>query len=418
MTDDRNAPHDTRSYAALRHPASRAYLVGAALAMMADSIEHVISYWMIYEKFHSPSLAGFAVIAHWVPFIFFSVWAGALADRFDPRRIIQAGMVMFMAVSAGWGLLFVTDGLERWHAVVLLIVHGMAGVLWAPAGQVLIHDIVGEKQLQSAIRLMSTSRVLGLLAGPAVGGALLVTLGPAIGLLINISIYLPLTLWLIRNPARVHTDRTHGAPIKSLADMLETVREVASLPVVLAMTLLAGAAAAFVGNGFEPQMPQFAADLGFAGEGIRYSLLYGANAAGALTAGLVLEARGLLPARTRSAFILAMMWCVAMFGFAVSRHYWLSFAFLLCGGFLDLSFISMTRTLAQLHAPAAIRGRAIGLFNVGALGCRTFAGITIGFGGTVVGIHWSLALSATALFASLAMLYVWATRRGGVFAEA
>jgi len=42
---------DTRSYAALRYPASRMYLGGAALAMMADSIEHVISYWIIFACF-------------------------------------------------------------------------------------------------------------------------------------------------------------------------------------------------------------------------------------------------------------------------------------------------------------------------------------------------------------------------------
>ena len=54
---------DTRSYAALRQPASRTYLICAALAMTADSIEHVVSYWMIFNKFHSPALAGFAVIA-------------------------------------------------------------------------------------------------------------------------------------------------------------------------------------------------------------------------------------------------------------------------------------------------------------------------------------------------------------------
>lgn len=410
------SPPDTRSYAALRHPASRMYLIGAALAMTADSIEHVISYWIIYEKFQSPSLAGFAVIAHWVPFILFSIWAGGLADRFDPRRIIQIGMAMFMLVSLGWGVLFLVDGLERWHAVVLLIVHGMAGVLWAPAGQVLIHDIVGERQLQSAIRLLATSRVLGLLLGPAVGGAMLVVFGPSTAILLNILIYLPLTLWLVRNPKRVHTDRKHGPAMKSFGDMIETVRRVSNIPVVFSMTLVAGLAAAFVGNGFEPQMAQFAADLGYGGEGLRYSILYGSTAAGALTAGVLLEGRNLMPARPRTAFILAMLWCGAIFGFAVSPWYWLSCALLLCAGFLDLSFNSMTRALAQIHAPADIRGRAIGLFNVGSLGFRTFSGVTIGFGGGVIGIHWSLGLSAVALLVAMAMLFVWATRRAAVAA--
>jgi MFS family permease len=154
---------DRRSYAALRYPASRAYLSFAAMAMMADHIEHAISYWMIFEKFNSPALGGFAVVSHWVPFLLGSVWAGALADRYDPRRIIQIGMGLFMLVSLAWGVLFLTDSLQKWHAVVLLIVHGCAGALWAPAGQVLIHSIVGTAQLQSGIRLMATSLTLGML---------------------------------------------------------------------------------------------------------------------------------------------------------------------------------------------------------------------------------------------------------------
>lgn len=41
-------------FAALRNADSRPYLFGAALAMMADNIEHVITYWMLWQKFHSP----------------------------------------------------------------------------------------------------------------------------------------------------------------------------------------------------------------------------------------------------------------------------------------------------------------------------------------------------------------------------
>ena len=70
--------------------------------MMADNIEHVISYWVIFEKFKSPALAGFAVLSHWLPFLLFSVYFGAFADRYDSRRIIQVAMLLFMGVSAAW----------------------------------------------------------------------------------------------------------------------------------------------------------------------------------------------------------------------------------------------------------------------------------------------------------------------------
>ena len=139
------------SFTALREPVFRRYFAGAASLMMADSIEHVISYWMMWQKFQSPALAGFAVISHWVPFLFFSIWSGGLADRYDPRRLIQAGMAVFMAVSIGWGVLFLSDALEMWHAAALLILHGLAGVLWGPAAQVYIHDLV-ESGLQCHAR--------------------------------------------------------------------------------------------------------------------------------------------------------------------------------------------------------------------------------------------------------------------------
>src|SRR3954469_10305392 len=143
-----------QSFPALRQPVFRAYFLGAASLMMADSIEHVISYWIMFEKFRSPALGGFAVISHWVPFLLFSVWSGALADRYDPRRMIQIGLAVFAAVSVAWGLLFLTGALEMWHAGVLLVFHGIAGVIWGPAAQLYVHEIVEGPHLPSAIRLL------------------------------------------------------------------------------------------------------------------------------------------------------------------------------------------------------------------------------------------------------------------------
>jgi len=99
-------------FAALRNADCRPYLFGAALAMMADNIEHVITYWVLWQKFHSPALAGFEVISHWVPFLLLSVYFGSLADRHDCHRLIQAAQALFMLVSALWGVLFLTNSLQ------------------------------------------------------------------------------------------------------------------------------------------------------------------------------------------------------------------------------------------------------------------------------------------------------------------
>jgi MFS family permease len=413
------ATPDPRAFAALRHPGFRVYFFTSALAMMADSIEHVISYWMLFQKFQSPALAGFAVIAHWLPFLLFAVWSGALADRFDPRRIIQLGMGLFMAVSLAWGALFMTDTLEMWHAVLLLVVHGCAGMLWIPASQLLIHDIVGREHLQSAVRLNASARWLGLLLGPAVGGGLLIVLGPAWGLLLNALIYLPLTLWLWKAPYGPRFRKAPAVPaaaapaIRGFRDILDTLRAIAGIRPVISMIALAGCASLFIGNAYQAQMPAFAHDLGH-GQGndgdLAYSALFAADAAGALIAGLVLESRGLLQARPRTAFILAMLWCFAIGGFAISTSYWLAISLLVVAGFLGLAFNAMAQTLVQLHAPVAIRGRVIGLYTMSALGMRTFAGITVGMLGSVIGVHWSLALSAIALLTVIVTLLAFSVR--------
>jgi len=387
------------SFAALRHGGFRAYFVTSALAMMADNIEHVISYWVMFEKFHSPALGGVAVLTHWLPFLFFSVYFGALADRFDSRRVIQISMLMFIAVSLGWGLLFLADTIEVWHAVVLLTAHGLAGVLWGPASQLLIHDIVGGEQLQSAVRLNATSRSLGVLFAPAVGGGLMLLAGPAIGLLVNAVIYLPLIWWLWKTPhgSRSHAGRGAAARSGSFADAWKVLREVSGNRTIISMIALAGVSSLLVGNAFQAQMPEFAHDLGTGQADFSYSVLLAAGAAGSLLGGLVLESRSLLVARPQTAMVLTILWCLAITGFAVASSYPLAVALMLVAGFLNLSFSAMAQTLVQLHAPEHLRGRLIGLYNMSNNGLRAFSGVTVGIVGSLIGIHWSLALSALVL---------------------
>ena len=401
------------SFLALRHRGFRIYFVTSAVAMMADNIEHVISYWVMYEKFQSPALAGFAVVSHWLPFLLFSVYSGALADRFDPRRVIQAGMVFFIVASLGWGLLFVTDALEMWHAVVLLIIHGLAGVLWGPAGQLLVHEIVGAEALQSGVRLNATARWLGQLMGPAVGGGLMLALGPAYGLLVNALIYLPLVLWLWRAPYGLRFRKSESPPARAargFSQIAATARAVAGNRTIVSMILLAGGGSLIVGNAYQAQMPEFAHDFGHSSADLTYSLLLAANAAGALVAGVVLEARGLMQPRPHTTFILAMLWCCAIGVFALTSVYPLALALLFTAGFFQLSFNAMAQTLVQLHAPAAIRGRVIGLFNTASLGLRAFSGVTVGIMGELIGVHWSLALSAMVLLAIIVGLLAFTMR--------
>jgi MFS family permease len=99
-----------------------------------------------------------------------------------------------------------------------------------------------------------------------------------------------------------------------------------------------------------------------------------------------------------------------MAGFAASTAYALSLVLLFSAGFLNLAFVSMAQTLVQLHAPDHIRGRVLGLFSTSSNGMRAFSGVTVGVLGSLIGIHWSLALSAISLLAVTIGLFGFAMR--------
>ena len=373
-----------RSFAAMRNSGFRAQFTTYVLAMMADNIEHVISYWVVFQKFHSPALGGFAVVSHWLPFLLFSVVSGALAERFDPRRVIQCGMALFIVASLSWGYFFFTDTLQMWQAMAILVVHGCAGVLWQTPNQMLLYDIVGPTELESAVRLNAMARYLAVLAGPAVGAAILLAFGPAGGIVAQYGVLSAAgvmadrrALWSALSqggcrraaPRRARVQRHHhhhprhqGASDHRVdgAACRAPRRSLSAMPIVR-------------------RCRTSRADLQHGDPGIAYSMLLAADAAGGLLAGLILEGGGWLVPKPRTAMILALLWGGALTVFSLANIYWLALGFLLAAGFLELSFNAMAQSLVQLDAPPDKRGRVIGLFNMASLGLRTFSGISVGF---------------------------------------
>lgn len=405
-----NTPHTSTvplSLNALRIPGFRWHMITFMLVMMADNVEHVISYWMIYQKFQSPELAGFAVFSHWLPFLLFSVPAGALADRFDPKRLIQVGILLFIICSAGWAYLFITDTVEVWSAMTLLVLHGFSGVFWLIISQILLYEIVDAATLPSAIRILATARYLGLLIGPAVGGFLMLTAGPKYGLIWNILIYLPAFFWLMRAPYGPKY-RQGAAPVpravKGLSDIIQTIKDVKTIQPIAIMILLCSFTSLLVGNSYQSQMPGFADELGHGNPGVLYSLLLAADAGGALFAGVLLESRGLLKPHPKSALLLAFAWCATLFAFALNGSYMAAIFLLFMCGFFELSFNSMAQSIVQTNAPVAIRGRVIGLYNMASMGLRIGSGLTVGVVGGWIGIHYSLGFATAALMAVIGYL--------------
>ena len=130
---------------------------------------------------------------------------------------------------------------------VLLVLRGCAGALWGPAEQLMLHDFVGTTDLPSAVRLNATFRSLGILFGPVVGSALLLGLGATAGVIVNVAIYLPLTLFLFRTRFTGHVRDTIARQRVGLRDSFAMFRSVRDDRTLVANIVLAGLGAFFIG---------------------------------------------------------------------------------------------------------------------------------------------------------------------------
>jgi MFS family permease len=405
-------------FAALRARWYKGYLVGGSLMMAGDNMEHAITYWAMWQYFHSPLLAGFAVIAHWAPHLLFSIQIGGLADRFDCRRIIQFSGLLFMTVSVIWGVLLATGTLQPWHVVLLLLGHGIASAFWGPADQLMLYDMVGEKDLPSAVRLMATGITLGQLVGPAFGAILIFAVGPAIGMFINIAMYLPFWIYLLIVPITGHVRDSTPRPRVRLRDVADVLREVPKYPSILVAMILQGAVGLFIGVALLPLFPEFGELLGESESGPGYAVLVAAMSAGAVIGGLTTEAVGRIRASTRLAIVATIVFAGSVLVFAVSRSFWLSVLALLVAGVGNIVSSSMSTTLVQLEAPPERRGRFIGAFGITANGFRLGSGVLIGILGGLVGASGAVAIDAVALLlvavALLAVVLVVRRRRPSI----
>ena len=331
-------------FAALKVRYYKGYLVGGSLAMGADHIEHVLSYLVMWQLFHSPVLAGFAVISHWVPHLFFGVFFGGLAERYDCRRLIQVAQGMFMLASALWGVLILTGTLEAWMCVPLLLLHGFASALWHPADQLMLYDIAGPKDLPSAVRLMATGLNLGMLVGPALAAVMLSLplLGPdpvaraGWGMFINLLVYVPFLIFLARVPVNGHVREARSANRLRLREVPGVLREVARYPSILVVTLLQAAVGLFIGVALLPLLPEFGEVLLGTTEGPGYGALLIAMALGAVIGGTALEAFGRVKISVRLAIVSTMIFASAVLIFAFSRNFALSLGVLVIAGFANI----------------------------------------------------------------------------------
>lgn len=393
-------------FSAFEVPVYRWYFTASWISSAGDGMETVIRNLLVLRLAGDQAAfwLGMMVFAHWVPFTFFSLYGGTLADRYDLRKVQLVAQLLLFAAGLGIALVTIAGLVTVWWIFGFLLLHGFAGAIGNPAQQTLVHSIVGRDRLLSAVSLNSTARQLSQIVGPALAGLVFVAFGPGWGLLVNALSFVPLLVLLtfMRLPRAELRVQVQQTTLEALREGISFVRTRPRLSALIGVEMLP---VVFLGHAFQSLLPLFARDRLGADE-LGYAFLLVASGVGALVAAGWLAYGRERADPLRLVVIMAVVEIAAILVFALTTSYQLALALMLMIGATAVTAQSLANTTLQLSAPDRIRGRVMGAYSFGTQGTRVVNGPLLGGLAQVLGPVIAVAASAAFVLAALGGLLI------------
>jgi len=321
------------------------------------------------------------------PRLALSAVGGVIVDRYDRLRLLTViqflcGVPVFAMV-----LLYFFGVLQFWHMVILETLLSIIRSMSPTAGQSLLHDLVPEDELMSAVALYSLGFNFARIIGPSIGGVLMIWIGVG-GCLTFYGVTL-LISGLELLPIRLDNPRPPSASSNVIQEMKDGLSFIRSAPLVLASTLAAYAISTFVGT-YQRFLPVFAKDILKVGpEGL--GLLMAASGVGAVFSLLFLDAAGRRWRQETLLWFSATAAPLILILFCVSRNLWLSVVLLVFFGAAQILFRTVSRLIIQVEAPRELLGRVMSVFLMDQ-GLRSVGSMVMGSFATLFGAALGLSL--------------------------
>ena len=166
-------------FAALRHRNFRLYWIGSLVANTGDWMDQIAIGWLIWELTGSGVYLGILAFCRAFPILLFTLFGGAVADRFERRRVMQVTQSFAMLLALALALLVYTDVVEVWQVLAIAALRGVMLSVNLPTRQALLSDIVDRQHLPNAIALNSATLNLTRILGGSLGGLLITLVGSA-----------------------------------------------------------------------------------------------------------------------------------------------------------------------------------------------------------------------------------------------
>lgn len=267
---------------ALRHRDLR-LLIAAFLIDQTGSWSYVVVITVyVFDRTHSVQWLAALGICRWGPGLLLASYGGVLADRYQRVTILIVSSLASAALMTGMAVMVVTDA-PVGLVLALTALSAAAITPYRPAAGALTPEVAGEKDLAAANAIFAALENLVVVLGPAIGGLLLLTGRPVIGVAVNAASFAVAAAIVAR--LRIRSRGSAGAEYGGILRQWVTgVKALGAQPVVLALVLFCALDSAVYGASTVLYVP-LSIRLGTGTGGYSY-LLAGVALGGVLGAGL------------------------------------------------------------------------------------------------------------------------------------
>jgi len=346
----------------LRNPNFRIYLAAQVGSNIGAWIQITAENWLILQLADSGLALGITNALQFGPLVFFGLYGGVIADRFDRRRLLIVTQSALALLAAAIGSLVVINLIQLWMIWTAALLLGLIMSVDRPALLGFVKDLVGEADLPNAVALNTAVISSGRMIGPAIGGLLIASFGMAPSFFVNAISFGLVVLVLVKlDVARLHVTGPAERKPGQVREGLSYVRQ----DRVLLLTVMAMSVVFVAAYNFQVLVPLLTSRM-LGGTSELYGVVMSALGFGSVAGSL------LIASWVKPGVMMIAVWC----GLMSVVHVWLALPLgiycALAGMFLlgvSCGFFNVTvASTLQLRARHDVRGRVMALYSIGILG--------------------------------------------------
>src|SRR3989344_1537783 len=345
-------------FPALAHRNFQLYFAGQALSLIGFWLHKVGIGYYVFQMTHSPFWVGATIAVFGLPFLLFTTIAGVLADRIDKQKLLISTQILDAVLAVLLGLA-VINGVASLNVVLILtFMSGVTGAFDLPTRLAFIIEMVGRRDLASAIPINNGLFNAARFVGPALAGFLIATIGVGYTFIFNGLSYLPAIAAIFAiKPIKFRQRKDRSHPLVSLK--LGVVYSFKH-PQISCLILIAALTAVFIWP-YATLMPVIAEKIFKVGPQGLGSLLSAAGA-GSLVGAVFTSAMSKFKTKGYLVLFGIIVSSVNLILFALNDNFLIAHVLLFVAGFGLLTQVATVNTLIQIASPQHMRARIMGVY--------------------------------------------------------